>query len=106
MQAYVTNHAFKASWRANLMFGVPNLANLSAVSTAGLRLCGAECLHLDIGLAEDRISFSGITSKLSERPLKFDDQKTERSKTSNPEYNIDRDQPTSRASPLIVIRTD
>ena len=66
MQAYVTNHAFKASWRANLMFGVPNLANLSAVRTAGLRLCGAECLHLDIGLAEDRISFSGITAAITQ----------------------------------------
>ena len=75
MQAYVANHAFKASWRANLMFGVPNLANLSAVRTAGLRLCGAECLPLDIGLAEDRISFSGITSVLSERRTQFADER-------------------------------
>ena len=43
-----------------------------------------------------------ITSKLSERPLKFADQKTERGKVLNPEYIIDRDQPTSRASPLRI----
>ena len=39
---------------------------------------------------------------LSERPLKSADQKTERSKILNPEYNMDRDQPTSRASPLRI----
>ena len=49
---------------------------------------------------------SDITSALSERPFKSADQKTERGKILNPEYNIDRDQPTSQASPLIVIRTD
>ena len=36
---------------------------------------------------------------LSERPLKYADQKTERGKVINPQYSIDRDQPTSRASP-------
>ena len=41
----------------------------------------------------------GITSVLSERPLKLADQKTERGKILNPQYSIDRDQPTSRASP-------
>ena len=45
---------------------------------------------------------SGITSVLSERPLKHANQKTERSKILNPEYNICRDQPTSRASPLRI----
>ena len=45
---------------------------------------------------------SVITSKLSERPLKSADQKTERGKVLKPEYNIDRDQPTSRASPLRI----
>ena len=45
---------------------------------------------------------SGITSKLSERPLKSADQKTERGKILNPEYSIDRDQPTSQASPLRI----
>ena len=39
---------------------------------------------------------------LSERPFKSADQKTERGKISNPQYSIDRDQPTSRASPLRV----
>ena len=43
-----------------------------------------------------------ITSKLSERPLKYADQKTERGKILNPEYSICRDQPTSRASPLRI----
>ena len=37
------------------------------------------------------IWLSRITSKLSERPLKFADQKTERSKLLNPEYSIFRD---------------
>ena len=46
--------------------------------------------------------FSEITSKLSERPLKSADQKTERGKILNPEYNICRDQPTSWASPLRI----
>ena len=50
------------------------------------------------------LSLSGITSKLSERPLKLADQKTERAKVLNPEYNIFRDQPIAGASPLIVIR--
>ena len=45
---------------------------------------------------------SRITSVLSERPLKSADQKTERGKILNPEYNINRDQPTSRASPLRI----
>ena len=49
---------------------------------------------------------SVITSKLSERAIEFADLITERGKILNPEYSIDRDQPTSRASPLIVIRTD
>ena len=44
----------------------------------------------------------GITSVLSERPFKLADQKTERGKMLNPEYNICRDQPTSRASPLRI----
>ena len=39
---------------------------------------------------------------LSERPLKYADQKTERGKILNPQYSIDRDQPTSRASPLRI----
>ena len=39
---------------------------------------------------------------LSERPLKPADQKTERGKILNPKYNICRDQPTSRASPLRI----
>ena len=39
---------------------------------------------------------------LSERPLKYADQKTERGKVLNPEYSIDRDQPTSRAFPLRI----
>ena len=47
-------------------------------------------------------SSSDITSKLSERPLKLADQKPERGKILIPEYSIDRDQPTSRASPLRI----
>ena len=39
---------------------------------------------------------------LSERRTKSADQKTERGKELNPEYNIYRDQPTSRASPLRI----
>ena len=39
---------------------------------------------------------------LSERPFKLADQKTERGKILNPEYNIFRDQPTPRASPLRI----
>ena len=45
---------------------------------------------------------SGITSKLSERPLKLAGQKLERGKMLIPEYSTDRDQPTSRASPLRI----
>ena len=45
---------------------------------------------------------STITSVLSERRNQFADQKTERGKVLNPEYSIDRDQPTSRASPLRI----
>ena len=45
---------------------------------------------------------SVITSVLSERPLKYADQKTERGKILNPQNSIDRDQPTSRASPLRI----
>ena len=45
---------------------------------------------------------SEVTSVLSERPLKFADQKTERGKILNPEYSICRDQPTRRASPLRI----
>ena len=45
---------------------------------------------------------SGITSVLSERPLKSANQKTERGKVLNPEYNIFRDQPTPGASPLRI----
>ena len=45
---------------------------------------------------------SRITSVLSERPLKYADQKTERGKRLNPEYSMDRDQPTSQASPLRI----
>ena len=41
-----------------------------------------------------------MTSVLSERPLEYAEQKTERGKVINPEYSIDRDQPTSWASPL------
>jgi len=43
-----------------------------------------------------------ITSVLSERPLKSANQKTERGKILNPEYNIFRDQPTPGASPLRI----
>ena len=43
-----------------------------------------------------------ITSVLSERPFKLADQKTERGKILNPKYSIDRDQPTSQASPLRI----
>ena len=48
------------------------------------------------GTAEDLLfSFGmglvGITSVLSERPFKLADQKTERGKILNPEYNIFRD---------------
>ena len=50
----------------------------------------------------DQPNAGWITSELSERPLKFADQKTERGKILNPEYNIYRDQPTSRASPLRI----
>ena len=39
---------------------------------------------------------------LSERPLKYADQKTERGKILNLEYSIYRDQPTSQASPLRI----
>ena len=39
---------------------------------------------------------------LSERPLKYAHQKTERGKVLNPQYSIDRDQRTSRASPLRI----
>ena len=45
---------------------------------------------------------SGITSVLSERPLKSADQKTERCKMLNPEYSICRDQPIAGASPLRI----
>ena len=45
---------------------------------------------------------SRITSRLSERPFKLADQKTERGKILNPEYSTCRDQPTSRASPLRI----
>ena len=45
---------------------------------------------------------SRITSKLSERSIEFADLITERGKILNPEYNICRDQPTSRASPLRI----
>ena len=45
---------------------------------------------------------SVITSVLSERPVKLADQKTERGKILNPDYNIFRDQPTAGASPLRV----
>ena len=47
-------------------------------------------------------ALSQITSVLSERPLKSADQKTERGRLLNPEYNMDRDQPTSQASPLRI----
>ena len=49
-----------------------------------------------------RILGRWITSKLSERPLKSAELITERGKILNPEYSIDRDQPTSRASPLRI----
>ena len=39
---------------------------------------------------------------LSERPLKYADQKTERGKILNPEYYIYRDQPIAGASPLRI----
>ena len=39
---------------------------------------------------------------LSERPFKFADQKTERGKVPNPEYNIFRDQPIAGVSPLRI----
>ena len=39
---------------------------------------------------------------LSERPLKYADQKTERGKVLNPKYNIFRDQPIAKASPLRI----
>ena len=45
---------------------------------------------------------SDITSKLSERPFKLADQKTERGKILNPEYSIFRDQPVPGASPLRI----
>ena len=45
---------------------------------------------------------SMITSVLSERPFKYADQKTERGKILNPEYNIYRDQPIAGASPLRI----
>ena len=45
---------------------------------------------------------SVITSVLSERSIEFTDLITERSKILNPEYSIDRDQPTSWASPLRI----
>ena len=45
---------------------------------------------------------SGITSVLSERPLNYADQKTERGKILNPEYSIFRDQPIAAASPLRI----
>ena len=45
---------------------------------------------------------SGITSKLSERSIEFADLITERGKILNPEYSIDSDRPTSRASPLRI----
>ena len=43
---------------------------------------------------------SVITSKLSQRAIEFADLITERGEVLNPKYNIDRDQPTSWASPL------
>ena len=43
-----------------------------------------------------------ITSKLSKRPFKDAVQKTARGKILNPQYSTDRDQPTSRASPLRI----
>ena len=66
------------------------------------RLGVAPKLHSDIETAGACLSSSGITSVLSERPFKSADQKTERGKLLNPEYNIFRDQPTSRASPLRI----
>ena len=63
----------------------------------------------DIGHSGSRLVFDSslgkagdITSKLSERPLKSANPKTERGKILNPEYSICRDQPTSRASPLRI----
>ena len=63
----------------------------------------AKCVgvsHTEAGA--QRVRLSRITSVLSERPLKPVGQKTERGKILNPKYNICRDQPTSRASPLRI----
>ena len=57
---------------------------------------------LNCGEAKLQQPLSGITSVLSERPLKSANQKTERGKILNPKYSIDRDQPASRASPLRI----
>ena len=59
-------------------------------------------VYEDAAQSQLESDLSEITSKLSERPLKSADQKMERSKVINPEYSIDRDQPTSRASPLRI----
>ena len=48
----------------------------------------------------NQVFFRRITSALSQRPYEYADQKTERGKVVNPKYSIDRDLPTSRASPL------
>ena len=60
------------------------------------------CVRIDLDVQTAPSYESRITSKLSERPLKSADQKPERGKLLNPEYSTDRDQPTSRASPLRI----
>ena len=54
----------------------------------------------DLDYLLEQVFYSRITSKLSQRRAKPADLTMERSKTINPKYNIDRDQPTSWASPL------
>ena len=64
--------------------------------------CPSSFERNDLDYPLKQICYSRITSVLSERPLKFAGQKTERCKILNPQYNIDRDQPTSQASPLRI----
>ena len=66
-------------------------------SQAKLRFVVHDARSAGICLAGSR-----ITSVLFERPFKSADQKTERGKVLNPEYSINRDHPTSRASPLRI----
>ena len=61
----------------------------------------SQCVRFPLVISIDHRA-SGITSVLSERRTQFADQKTERCKVLNPEYNICRDQPIAGVSPLRI----